>query len=129
MAAIINTIAAYALAPERTYVAASYTILDPRALAVRLMSDVVFDILVERYPLPSSCDEDYDCEEYDYRSSQLEYEADYIAADLVDYGMTMDEVRELGFRAVELVQWAQENEATVEAVASCVDNPISVVSL
>lgn len=125
---IIHTIAAYALAPSHTYVASSYIIPTPIGLAVRVMTRVVFDILVDRYPLPSSCDEDYDCEDYDYRCTQLEWEAEYIATDLVNYGMTPAEVRELGFRAIELVQWAQENQDAVEIAATCVDNPISVVS-
>lgn len=125
---IIHTIAAYALAPSHTYVASSYTIPTPVALAVRAMTSVVFDILVDRYPLPSSCDDDYDCEDYDYAYDQLWADATYYAEDLVGYGMTTDEVRELGLDAITMLDWARSNEATVEAVSSCVDNPISVVS-
>lgn len=124
---IIHTIAAYALAPNHTYVAGSYTILDPAAFAVRLMTSVVYDILVARYPLPSSLDDDYDCEDEDYAAGQLWTDAGYYAEDLVGYGMTPDEVRELGFDAIAMIDWARSNEATVEAVSSCVDNPISVV--
>ena len=123
----IHTIAAYALAPSHTYVADSYTILNPTAFAVRLMTSAVYDILVARYPLPSSCDDDYDCEDEDYASGQLWTDAGYYAEDLVGYGMTIDEVRELGFRAIEMLNWARQNEGAVEAVSSCVDNPISVV--
>ena len=98
----------------------TYTPPTPQALAIDMMAEVVMDALCAVYPLPSSHDDDYDCEDYGYEWDQTWSHAESMARDLLDYGMTVDEVRSLGTSVVEIMEWAYRNSTRIEAIADCV---------